>query len=610
MKELKNLQNKSSLSWREIAQGKKAKNQKSLKNKDSKKAFIYKIGAYIRLSPSDEIREEGSLVSHPQQIRNFVQLKNSQSSYWGEVVEWYTDKDYSGGNMNRPAFKKMCADIVSGTINAVVITELSRLNRNVKDFCQFWDFAQRHNIKLISLKESFDTSTPAGEMMLLSIMNFAQFERKTIVQRIKNGSRSRAERGLANGGVPTLGYYADPNKTCHLLINEKEKSVVQLIFNTFIELGTLAKACEYLNQKGYTTKEYTTKKGKKFGGNRWTVGSLHRTLTNLVYISKREFNKKNRHLDQDNLKEDECYKVFDAEWSSIIGEHQFYIVQEMLEDNKKKTRKYVHNYRLSGFVHCKECGEKLIGKSATGRSGKYYYYGHKRDPLNHGQRHLNKCVLENIPALTFEEAVFSGLKRLKEDKSLLASLLNEKNSKSTDNSSYINGLLQSLREKHKVIRSKSDGLISAIAEAPKDKLTQTLIKKLHDLENEKEALEKEIENLITEKEEASGNLINLKSAFALLRSFNKSFSELPAHKQRLVLKGILHKVIVSCEGVYIECHGMAQSPMINLEADLIESSLKEENINIKKKNLPTLNRKKPEPKRTLVRPLSQLVEQE
>ena len=113
------------------------------------------MAAYIRLSPSDEIRDEGSLVSHPQRIKHFVDYRNSQTPGWGKIVDWYTDKDYSGKDMNRPEFRRMCRDIKDGKINAVIVTELSRLSRSVKDFCQFWDFLKRHKTTFYSLKQQF-----------------------------------------------------------------------------------------------------------------------------------------------------------------------------------------------------------------------------------------------------------------------------------------------------------------------------------------------------------------------------------------------------------------------------------------------------------------------
>ena len=111
-------------------------------------------------------------------------------------MEWYTDKDMSGKDMNRPDLERMCRDVQNGHINAVVVTALERLRRNVKDFCQLREFLAGYKAPFFSLKENFDTSTPSGELMVVQAISFSQFQRSTIVARIKDCARARAERGL------------------------------------------------------------------------------------------------------------------------------------------------------------------------------------------------------------------------------------------------------------------------------------------------------------------------------------------------------------------------------------------------------------------------------
>ena len=358
---------------------------KSCQNENEPK---FKIAGYVRLSPTGDEREEGSLVSHPQRIKQFVESKNMQSGGdWGEIVDWYVDKDLSGKDMNRPAFQKMLADIKSGLINAVVVTELSRLNRKVKDFCEVHEYFKEHRAALFSLKENFDTSTPMGELMLIQAMSFAQFERQTIVERVKRGSRARAERGLANGVVP-LGFQLVDHRPNYRDVDEAEKAYVEFIFKKFLELKRLNKLVEFLNKNGYKTKEVLTKNGKKIGGNRWSIGSVHLLLTNRIYIGEREVNKKFRGHDAQKLQEDERYFCVKAHWGELISSELFFDVQRLLEQNKKKARKYVHEYRLTGLIECAECGTRLTGKSGNGIGGKYFYYGHKRKMLVQGDRHL------------------------------------------------------------------------------------------------------------------------------------------------------------------------------------------------------------------------------
>ena len=298
-----------------------------------------------------------------------MRYRSTQEAGWGSIIEWYTDKDLSGKDMNRPAFKKMCRDIKSGHINAVIVTELSRLSRNVRDFCQFRDFLTHHKAKFFSLKENFDTSTPMGELMVVQAISFSQFERTTIVTRIKDGARARAERGLTNGGQRSLGYDPDPTRPCHLVVNESERAYVEMIFKKFLELGTMAKLQTYLNENGYWTKSFVTRAGKKYGGTRWTLNAIHNMLTKPMYVGKREINRKNRSVDPATLAESEAYRVVDAQWPGIISMDLFNDVQSLLESNKKRTRPYVHHYRLAGMVWCGVCGAKLVGKSGTGRTG-------------------------------------------------------------------------------------------------------------------------------------------------------------------------------------------------------------------------------------------------
>ena len=229
----------------------------------------------------------------------------------------------------------MMQDIRHGHINAVIVTELSRISRDVKDFCNFWEFLKQHEATFISLKENFDTTTPIGEMMVIQAISFAQFERKTIVNRIKDGARARAERGLSNGGVKVLGLDPHKHKKGYLVVNEKEAAVVRHIYQKFLELGSLAKLRDYLNDNGYRTKKYTTKSGKKAGGSVWSRQSLLNLLTNVKLTGKIAVNSANKDYDQSELPTEQQYRLVNAVWPAIISQSVFEQTQEKLKTNKK-----------------------------------------------------------------------------------------------------------------------------------------------------------------------------------------------------------------------------------------------------------------------------------
>jgi site-specific DNA recombinase len=451
MSESKDSRQKSSGSWRDLAAKDGLISQPMRKSAGPgrssrgvlKKVWTYRIGAYVRLSPSDEIRGEGSLVSHPQRLKEFVRMKCSSEPSWGFIEKWYTDPDYSAKDMNRPAFIEMCRDIKDGKINAVLATELSRLNRNTKDFLQFLDFLKRYNVKLIVLKENFDTSTPAGEMMLIQMSAFAQFERESIVARIKDGARARAERGVGNGGAQPLGYDNDPEHRCHLIVNETEMPYVELIFRKYLDLGNISALQEFLNKGGYRTKLLKSKSEKARGGKKWCHSTLYRLLTNLAYIGKKEINKSNRSKPQDELRQEEQYKIVNAQWPAIISEDLFSEVQARLVDNRSQARVYKHRYRLRQLVTCGLCNEALIGMSSTGRGGQYFYYGHMRKRRAEGDRHLKRCVVETVPAINLEEAVIARLSMLAQDRDLIKSLAKEAAERASDNADMDAALIRS-----------------------------------------------------------------------------------------------------------------------------------------------------------------------
>lgn len=561
---------KSSASWRVLVGGNKTETAKSSTTRPSKNSSPsegFKLAAYIRLSPSDEIRDEGSLVSHPQRIKQFVDFKNSQSPNWGRIVDWYTDKDYSGKDMNRPEFKRLCRDVKAGKVNAVIVTELSRLSRSVKDFCQFWDFLKRHRATFYSLKESFDTSTPMGELMVVQAISFAQFERETIVSRIKEGAKARAERGLTNGGQRMLGYDLDPYKKCHLVMNEKEKPYVQMIFEMLLKLGTAEKLLHHLNENGYRTKAFVTKNGSPRGGKLWSYTTLHRLLTNPSYIGKREINKDNRHRNQEELPENERYRLVDAQWPAIISGELFQDVQNLLVANANNARKYVHTYRFTGILHCALCGEKLFGKSGKGKGGHYFYYGHFRKFLAHApEKHRQRCPQENIPAVQVEEAIIQRLKLLYKDKRLLTELLRTNGSQREGRIEQIETLIQSKEQDRRRLDKQIDAIVVSMAEAG-DSSRKLLARKLDETMVLKEAVEAEIENLRADKAQASAAVIDFDSARKVLGIFHKSFDGRPVSEQKELLKDVLKRAYVHPTKIVCEIYGQENEEEIPFDGN-------------------------------------------
>ena len=169
----------------------------------------------------------------------------------GEKPLIYQDKGYSGKNTNRPDFQRMMEDVERGLIQKIVVYRLDRFSRSIADFGRLWEILKQHNVEFVSINETFDTSTPMGRAMLNIIMVFAQLERETTAERVRDNYYQRAKLGSWPGGPAPYGFSIgklpgpDGKPTPGLLPNE-QAPVVERIFQDYAQpeatLGSVARA--------------------------------------------------------------------------------------------------------------------------------------------------------------------------------------------------------------------------------------------------------------------------------------------------------------------------------------------------------------------------------
>ena len=121
----------------------------------------------------------------------------------------YEDEGFSGGNMERPQFKKMMADSYKTPFAAIVVYRLDRISRNIGDFAGLIEDLGNREIDFISIKEQFDTSSPMGRAMMYIASVFSQLERETIAERIRDNMRELAKTGRWLGGTTPTGYESE-----------------------------------------------------------------------------------------------------------------------------------------------------------------------------------------------------------------------------------------------------------------------------------------------------------------------------------------------------------------------------------------------------------------
>ncbi len=244
----------------------------------------YKIAFYIRVSTEEQAESpEGSLKSQRHRLQEAVDYKNRNGNF-GEVKGIYIDPGISAKDMKRPKLQELLAAVRNREINLIMVTELSRLSRNTRDFIEMWDMMRAYGCRFLSLREDFDTTTAAGELVLFQLMNLAQFERRQTSERVEANIKARASRGLYNGGVVPLGLRTVENKPGHLESDPPMAEVVREAFSALIREGSLSLAARWLNDHGYTFRRQLHGGGSHNRNDHFTVDNLHCILRNKAYI--------------------------------------------------------------------------------------------------------------------------------------------------------------------------------------------------------------------------------------------------------------------------------------------------------------------------------------
>jgi hypothetical protein len=150
----------------------------------------------------------------------------------------------------------------------------------------------KRGCQFLSLRENFETSTASGEMMLYSLANLSQYERRQTSERVSANMEARARRGLWNGGVVPMGYEPDPNKRGSLRIVEDEAKTVRAAFRALIDQGSVTGAARWLNSNGYRSGAELRGGGFRSRLRHFIFDSLYRVLLNPVYIAQRKVKSK------------------------------------------------------------------------------------------------------------------------------------------------------------------------------------------------------------------------------------------------------------------------------------------------------------------------------
>lgn len=352
----------------------------------------------------------------------------------------YEDEGFTGANTDRPAFIRLTDDIKAGTINIVICYKIDRISRDVKDFSNFFSFLQEHNVEFVSIKEQIDTSTPIGRAMMYISSVFAQMERETIAERVKDGMIDLSKTGKWAGGRAPLGYKRErvtvDNKSHTVLVPDPEgirlfKIIVDTFLGNEMSLDTL--------ERRFAEQNITS-----LNGNRFSASNMHRILKNPTYCTADEtaydyFKSLGCQMALERDKFDGTHAIMPynrcsggkrkpqvnnpvEKWIISVGLHkplltseEYIRIQSNFKHNKAfKTRKYKVGI-LKGVLRC-SCGWLMGTKHQEYQNGHVInnYFCVQRD-----RRGPAYCQRRIVRIQELDDTVIDILKSISLDKSLI-----------------------------------------------------------------------------------------------------------------------------------------------------------------------------------------------
>ena len=229
-----------------------------------------RCAVYCRVS-TDERLDQSFNSLDAQKDAGLAYIASQRTEGWITVPDDYIDPGFSGGNIERPALKRLMADIEAGRIDIVVVYKIDRLTRNLTDFAKLIEVFERRQVSFVSVTQQFNTTTSMGRLMLNVLLSFAQFEREVTGERIRDKIAASKAKGMWMGGYTPLGYRVENRR---LVIEDTEARLVRHIFHEFVRCRSTTDLVKRLMADGQTNRQ----------GKRFCKQMVYKLLHNRVYL--------------------------------------------------------------------------------------------------------------------------------------------------------------------------------------------------------------------------------------------------------------------------------------------------------------------------------------
>jgi site-specific DNA recombinase len=366
---------------------------------------VFRCAIYTRKSSEEGLEQDFNSL-HAQRESCDAYIKSQRHEGWVPLPALYDDGGYSGGSTERPALKRLLADIQSHLIDVVVVYKVDRLTRSLADFAKIVEIFDAAGVSFVSVTQQFNTTTSMGRLTLNVLLSFAQFEREVTGERIRDKIAASKQKGMWMGGWVPIGY---DRKDRTLTINETEALTVRTIFDLFLKLKNVQRVQTELVRLNLTTKPYATPRGRAVGGLSFARGHLYKILSNPLYIGEIEHKGARYPGQHPRLIE---AVTWDAVQAQLAANHH---------ENRARTNAKSKSL-LAGLIY-DDAGNRLVSSHATKNGKRYRYY-----VTSEGTgRSVAAASVPRLwlPAATIDELVLTKLQSFLTDKTQISTLLRE-----------------------------------------------------------------------------------------------------------------------------------------------------------------------------------------
>lgn len=476
---------------------------------------MVRCAIYTRKSTDEGLDQDfNSLDAQRESAEAYIASQRHEG--WQCHAERYDDGGFSGATMERPALKRLFADIESGAIDCVVVYKVDRLSRSLLDFARIIDIFDRHAVSFVSVTQQFNTTSSMGRLTLNILLSFAQFEREIISERTRDKMSAARRKGKWVGGMPVLGYDVELNGGA-LVVNAEEASRVRAIYDLYLERRALMPVVKELDLRSWRLKRWTTRKGDERGGKAFTKSSLFRLLTNSIYTGVVTYQG----------------TVYPGEHEGIVDPDIWQRVQDILRHNGRTGGKDVRNKYgalLRGLLYCAPCGTAMIHSLTSRRDKRYRYYV----CLTAQQRGWASCPTKSVNAHDMETAVVEHIRGLGMSPEVLSKTASAVQVQSRKR---LAELETEHRAQERELKRLNAGLHALVGD-----LSPSSVDRMADLQERISTLERRMTVIREEAAIIKRDVLDEEDLKNALRAFDPLWESLAPREQERILKQLIERV--------------------------------------------------------------------